>query len=97
MHSNGEISEGKSKERNKKKKSARIKLGRKINYNLFRFLLKKKKFQKKIIKMEGDDVVSHNKKVISLWETTKLCSKVCKTVKFEENLSDDDRSCLSTN
>ena len=47
MHSNGEISEGKSKERNKKKKSARIKLGRKINYNLFRFLLKKKKFQKK--------------------------------------------------
>ena len=44
--------------------------------------------------MEGEDTISYNKRLITLWETTKFCNKLCKTVKFEE-LSDDDKSCLS--
>ena len=64
-----------------------------IHNNLFRFCQKPRKFKK--LKMEGDDVVSHNKRMISLWEAAKVCSKLCKTVKFEEQLNDDDKSCLS--
>ena len=47
--------------------------------------------------MEGgeEDVVAYNQRIINLWETTKVCNKFCKTIKFEQELSDDDKTCLS--
>lgn len=45
--------------------------------------------------MEGENVADYNLRMIRLWETTKVCSKFCKTVKYEQELSDDDKSCLS--
>ena len=44
-----------------------------------------------------EDVATYNRRIIGLWETTKFCNKLCKTVKYEQELSDDDKSCLSMN
>lgn len=42
-----------------------------------------------------EDVATYNKRMIKMWETTKFCSKFCKTVRIDQDLSEEDKSCLS--